>query len=187
MKALEVALICSASAGFLRSVGSLMAGQCRLMECYSLPEAAQMIQLHRPDIVVFDVRSASPQQLARTYATISNVKSVDCVLVIVPGQLTHDALPEEILRSTRMIALTNHDENYHELVEAILRPEKAAADSVLENDAVVDQNQTQKPAASLQGMKDIAAAYAQVQLPPHKSQSHRPHHPRSQPARPCLQ
>jgi transcriptional regulator with PAS, ATPase and Fis domain len=113
-----------------------------------------MIQLHRPDFAVFDVRSASPQQLARTYATISNVKSVDCVLVIVPGQLTHDALPEEILRSTRMIALTNHDENYHELVEAILRPEKAAADSVLENDAVVDQNQTQKPAASLQGMKE---------------------------------
>ena len=31
MKALEVALICSASPGFLRSAGSLMAGQCRLM------------------------------------------------------------------------------------------------------------------------------------------------------------
>ena len=154
MKALEVALICSASPGFLRSVGSLMAGQCRLMECYALPEAAQMIQLHRPDFAVFDVRSASPQQLARTYATISNVKSVDCVLVTVPGQLTSESLPEEILHSTRMIALTNHDESYHELVESILRPEKTVDNSVLETEAATDHHQAQKPAASIQGMND---------------------------------
>ncbi len=138
MKALEVALICSASPGFLRSVGSLMAGQCRLMECYSLPEAAQMIQLHRPDFAVFDVRSASPQQLARTFATISNVKSVDCVLVTVPGQLSDESLPEEVLHSTRMIALTNHDENYHELVEEILRPEKKSDLTPLVNEAVAE-------------------------------------------------
>jgi hypothetical protein len=103
MKALEVALICSASPGFLRSVGSLMAGQCRLMECYSLPEAAQMIQLHRPDFAVFDVRSASPQQLARTFATISNVKSVDCVLVTVPGQLSNEVF------AGRNSAFDSHD------------------------------------------------------------------------------
>ena len=76
------------------------------------------------------------------------------MLVIVPGQLTHGSLPEEILHSTRMIAMTNHDENCHELVESILRPEKPAADLLLENEAVVDQHPTQKPAAKLPGMKE---------------------------------
>jgi transcriptional regulator with PAS, ATPase and Fis domain len=124
------------------------------MECYALPEAAQMIQLHRPDIAVFDVRSASPQQLARTYATISNVKSVDCVLVTVPGQLASESLPEEILHSTRMIALTTHDESYHELVESILRPEKPVDNSVPETEAATDHHQALKPAASMQGMSE---------------------------------
>lgn len=151
MKALEVALICSASPGFLRSVGSLMAGQCRLMECYSLPEASQMIQLHRPDIAVFDVRSASPQQLARTFATISHVKSVDCVLVTIPGQMSDESLPEEVLHSTRMIALTNHDENYHELVEEILRPEKKSDLTPLVNEAVAELFDDHLPLPAMPG------------------------------------
>lgn len=154
MKALEVALICSASPGFLRSVGSLMAGQCRLMECYSLPEAAQMIQLHRPDIAVFDVRAASLQQLARTFATISNVKSVDCVLVTVSGQLTHVSLPEEILHSTRMIGLTNNDESYRELVDEILRPEKSSEIAPLVNEAVAELFNSHLPAPSMQRMTE---------------------------------
>ncbi len=99
-----------------------MAGHCRLMESYSLPEASQMIQLHEPDIAVFDVRSASPQQLARTFATISNVRLMDCVLVTVPNQLSEDHIPEEALRRVRLVALSNHDENYHELSESILAP-----------------------------------------------------------------
>jgi DNA-binding NtrC family response regulator len=154
MKALEVALICSASPGFLRSVGSLMAGQCRLMECYSLPEAAQMIQLHRPDFAVFDVRAASPQQLARTFATISNVKSVDCVLVTVPGQMSNESLPEEVLHSTRMIALTNHDENYHELVEEILRPEKKSDLTPLVNEAMAELFDGQLPSPLMPGTSE---------------------------------
>ena len=163
MKALEVALICSASPGFLRSVGSLMAGQCRLMECYSLPEAAQMIQLHRPDFAVFDVRAASPQQLARTYATISNVKSVDCVLVTVPGQLAKESLPEEVLHSTRMIALTNHDENYHELVEEILRPEKKSDLTPLVNEAVAELFDDHLPSPSAPGIAEPSSHASRMQ------------------------
>jgi len=122
VKALEVVLICSGSPGFLRSVGTLMAGQCRLMECYSLSEAAQMMKLHRPDYAVFDIRSAAPQQLARTFAAISHVRSGDCILVTVPGQLPRNSLPEEVLHCARIVELSTHDENYHELVEKILTP-----------------------------------------------------------------
>lgn len=126
MKALEVALICSGSPGFLRSVGGLMAGRSRLMECYSLPEAAQMIQLHRPDYAIFDVRSASPQQLSRTFATICNVGSVDCILVTVPAQFSAESLPEEILHKTRLIELATHDESYHELVDQVFQRSRDA-------------------------------------------------------------
>lgn len=122
MKALEVVLICSASPGFLRSVGSQMAAHCRLMESYSLPEASQMIQLHCPDCAIFDIRSASPQQLARTYATISNVRSVDCILVTIPGQIKQENLPEEILHCARVIPLSDQDDAYLEFVEQVFRP-----------------------------------------------------------------
>jgi len=122
VKALEVVLICSGSPGFLRSVGTLVAGQCRLMECYSLPEAAQMMQLHRPDYSVIDIRSAAPQQLARTFATISHARSGDCILVTAPGQLGPHNLPKEIQHCTRIVELSTRDENYHELVEQILTP-----------------------------------------------------------------
>jgi len=119
MKALDIALICSGSPGFLRNAGSLLAGHCRILECYTLPEVAQTIQLHRPDYAIFDVRSASQQQLTRTFATISNADAVDCILVSIPGQLSPENLPEEILHQTRIIELAGPDEDYHRLTEQI--------------------------------------------------------------------
>lgn len=122
VKVFDVALICSGSPGFLRSLGSLLAGRCRLMECYSIPEATQMIQLHAPDFSIFDVRSCSPQQLARTFAVISNIKSGQAALVCVPDQLHAVRIPQEISPFCRIIELSSHDENYYELVEEILLP-----------------------------------------------------------------
>lgn len=129
MKVLDVALICSGSPGFLRSLGSLLAGRCRLMECYSIPEATQMIQLHSPDFSIFDVRSCSPQQLARTFASISNMKSGQAVLICVPDQLHIDRIPQEVFQFCRIIELSNH-ENYHELVEEILLPSATNTGSI---------------------------------------------------------
>lgn len=149
VKALRVALICSGSPGFLRSLGSLMAGQCRLLECYSLPESSQMIQLHEPDLAVFDVRSASPQQLARTFATISNARLMDCVLVTVSGQLKEEHVPEEALRRVRIAELSNHDESYHELSEVILSPQLAVTST---------SNSTSPAALSTSPTRDAAAS-----------------------------
>ena len=131
MQALDVALICSVSPGFLRSLGSSLAGCCRLMECYSNPEATQMIHLHSPDYSVFDVRSSSPQQLYRTFAAIANLKSGLAALICIPGQLTADQIPHEILPFCRIIELANQDENYHKLVEAILSPANAESPTTL--------------------------------------------------------
>jgi len=125
VKALEVALICSGSPGFLRNVGSLLAGQCRLMESYSLPEAAQMLQLHRPDFAVFDVRAASPQQLSRTLALIANSPKVECHLVTTPGQIPETQLPVEIQDSIFIDELKSGDDGYDDLVQRILAPPAA--------------------------------------------------------------
>jgi transcriptional regulator with PAS, ATPase and Fis domain len=143
LKALDVALICSGSPGFLRSLGSLLADHCRLMECYSIPEATQMIQLHSPDYSVFDVRSSSPQQLYRTFAAIANLKSGLAVLICIPRQLTADQIPHEILPFCRILELSNQDENYHNLVEAILLPsntESSAIDERPSPDSSVSSN-----------------------------------------------
>lgn len=89
------------------------------MECYSIPEATQMIQLHAPDYAIFDVRSCSPQQLARTFVAVSNVKTGQAILVCVPGQVDAKQIPVEISSYCRIIELSNRDESYHELAEQI--------------------------------------------------------------------
>lgn len=129
LKVLDVVLICSESPGFLRGLGSVLAGRFRLMECYSIPEAIQMIQQHAPGFAVFDVRSCSPQQLARTFAAISNIKSGQAALICVPGQLHAVRIPQEISPLCRIIELSSHDENYYKLVEEILLPPATRAGS----------------------------------------------------------
>ena len=104
------------------------------MECYTIPEAAQMIQLHSPEHSVFDVRSCSPQQLTRTFAVISNLTSGQANLICVPNQLSDDRLPAELSRFCRVIEVSGHDENYYELAEKILQPSKA------ENCEATDRN-----------------------------------------------
>ncbi len=167
MKALDVALICSGSPGFLRSLGTLLAGRCRLMECYSIPEATQMIQLHGPDFSIFDVRAASPQQLARAFAAVNNIKTGQAVLISVPGQLDETQIPQEVLTFCRIIELSNHDENYYELVEKILSPEthangNAASTFVVED--LLDPHRShdivceKQPASSSQLKSGIPAA-----------------------------
>ena len=159
MKALDVALICSGSPGFLRSLGTLLAGRCRLMECYSIPEATQMIQLHGPDFAIFDVRVASPQQLSRTFAAISNIKTGQAVLIGIPDQLNETQIPQEIFTFCRIVELSNHDENYNELVEEILSPPTHdngnAAETIVPEDTLVprrshDTASETKPAPSNQ-------------------------------------
>lgn len=101
------------------------------MECYSIPEAAQVIQLHAPDFAIFDVRSCSPQQLARTFAAVSNIKSGQAALICVPEQFHAVRIPMEISPFCRVLELSNHDADYYKLVEEILLPSANTAGSTL--------------------------------------------------------
>lgn len=122
MKAIDTALICSGSPGFLRSLGSAMAGQCRLMECYSLTEAGPLIQMHRPDHVILDLRSANPQQMAKALATVSSTLSGQLTLVVLKGQMTESNIPKELQSRLRLFSLPSNELNHEELATFVLTP-----------------------------------------------------------------
>ena len=122
MKAIDTALICSGSPGFLRSLGSAMAGQCRLMECYSLTEAGPLMQMHRPEHVILDLRSANPQQIAKALATVSSTSSGQMTLVVLKGQMTESNIPKELQSRLRLFTLQSNELHHEELASFVLTP-----------------------------------------------------------------
>ncbi|MCA9049252.1 MAG: hypothetical protein KDA89_11020, partial [Planctomycetaceae bacterium] len=104
--------MCSGLPGFLRGVGAQLAGKCRLLECYSLSEAAQMVQLHRPGMALIDLRRASPQQFDRTWAMAQNSPSTTLIVVTDVGGLSDAMIPPEV--SGRVISVET-DRNDGEL------------------------------------------------------------------------
>lgn len=122
MKSIDTALICSGSPGFLRSLGSAMAGQCRLMECYSLTEAGPLMQMHRPDHVILDLRSANLHQIAKALATVSSTSSGQLTLVVLKGQMTESNVPKELQSRLRLFSLQSNELNHEELATFVLTP-----------------------------------------------------------------
>jgi DNA-binding NtrC family response regulator len=144
MKLAEMILLCSASPGFLRHLGGVLTGRARLLECYSLPEVSQMVPLHRPDRAVFDVRAASPQQLARTLAVIGGTRPAESILVGTPGQLRDENIPLD-LPPTRALTLAATDSGWTEL-----------ADQILDSSTGVPEPQSDRSATSGASREDSA-------------------------------
>ncbi|MEO1980773.1 MAG: sigma 54-interacting transcriptional regulator [Fuerstiella sp.] len=96
MESSEFLVMCSGQPGFLRSVGAQLAGKCRLLECYSLTEAAQMVQLHRPSVVLIDLRKGVAQQFDRSWAMVHNSQTTFLVVVTNVSELDLSHIPAEI-------------------------------------------------------------------------------------------
>ncbi|MEO2016063.1 MAG: sigma-54 dependent transcriptional regulator [Fuerstiella sp.] len=96
MESSEFLVMCSGQPGFLRSVGAHLAGKCRLLECYSLTEAAQMVQLHCPTVVLIDLRRAASQQFDRSWAMAHNSQTTFLIVVTNLSQLDQSHIPAEI-------------------------------------------------------------------------------------------
>ena len=96
MESSEFLVMCSGQPGFLRSVGAQLAGKCRLLECYSLTEAAQMVQLHRPSVVLIDLRRGVSQQFDRSWAMAHNSQTTFLVVVTNVSELNRSHIPAEI-------------------------------------------------------------------------------------------
>ena len=88
--------MCSGQPGFLRNVGAQLAGKCRLLECYSLTEAAQMLQLHHPSVVLIDLRRGVPQQFDRSWAMAHNSNTTFLIIVTNVSELDQSHIPAEI-------------------------------------------------------------------------------------------
>ncbi len=96
MDSSELLVLCSSQPGFLRTLGGKLAGRCRLLECYSLTEAAQMMQLHQPRVALIDLRKAGVQRFDRTWAMGQNSKTTFLVVVTNLGELDPSQIPIEI-------------------------------------------------------------------------------------------
>ncbi|MDG2126500.1 MAG: sigma-54 dependent transcriptional regulator [Fuerstiella sp.] len=97
MESSEFLVMCSGQPGFLRNVGTQLAGKCRLLECYSLTEAAQMVQLHRPTVALIDLRQGVPQQFDRSWAMAHNSNTTFLVIVTNINELDLSHVPAEIV------------------------------------------------------------------------------------------
>ena len=123
---LETALICSGSPGFLRNLGSALTGQCRLMECYSVAEVPRLAMAQDAKYVVIDSRGATPQQLARTFALITQCYAPRVVLATTPAQISPVSVPLEVMDRVEVVELQG-DEDYRELASRVLETTTAAA------------------------------------------------------------
>lgn len=165
----DTALICSGSPGFLRSLGSALTGRVRLMECYTPTEVPRLSLAQQARYVVIDQRAASLQQMARTWAVLTQFACPRVVLVVNRGQLAETAIPREIANRVELAEVDRNEENYQELADRVLTlravPSPTAVASSSNSQAIngsADANSsvsTQSP-AELQSSPRINGSFA---------------------------
>ena len=96
MDSTDLLVLCSSQPGFLRTLGGKLSGRCRLLECYSLSEAAHMVQQHQPRIALIDLRKASVQRFDRSWAIAHNSATTFLVIVTNLAELESAQIPPEI-------------------------------------------------------------------------------------------
>lgn len=82
----ETALLCSSSPGFLRNLGNLIIGNCRMMECYSIVEIEGMARNQQVNILALDARHLDAQQLLRVYDMGERLHIDRIIVVAAPEQ-----------------------------------------------------------------------------------------------------
>lgn len=92
----EILVLCSSQPGFLRYLVPRLVSRCRLMECYTVVEAAQLAQSHRPDITLVDMRNADARKLARTFAMLHNTDWMQMIVVSRHDEISEAQIPQEI-------------------------------------------------------------------------------------------
>jgi transcriptional regulator with PAS, ATPase and Fis domain len=119
MQTIDLAVICSAMPGFIRSIGSSLAGKVRQLECYSVPEASQMVQLHEPAFIVVDLRNAEKTQCDRVWALLHNADHCRCLAVVNPAELPHSSIPLELTTRIQVIEQAITDADLQQLSSAV--------------------------------------------------------------------
>ena len=146
----ELIVMCSSQPGFLRSFGGRLASRFRLLECYSLSEAAQMIQLHRPSLALLDLRKAQTQQFDRSWAMAQNSETTLLVVVTHLSELHQSQIPAELMHRVvhlEMEDLTGElDDSINRIQELLQTPQLDRLTPTPEANA---EQASQEPLASL--------------------------------------
>lgn len=122
MKTLELALICSSSPGFFRSIGVALNDHFRLVECFTIQEAAQLMQLHEPKVVLIDIRGNASRQHARAFAMAESTTMSRIFIITSPGQLQHEQIPMEIIGRAEFLELRPDENGIAELTQRLVQP-----------------------------------------------------------------
>lgn len=139
MPSFEMTIVCSAMPGFIRSIGSRLTGRFRQLECYSILEAGQMVQLHHPEFVVVDLRGASRIQSDRVWAVLQNAGSCRCIAVVHAGELPSSAVPIELAARVDIIEQQPVDSDLQMVAEAVAQAmTTVSADGATDDGATVD-------------------------------------------------
>ena len=119
MPSFDQTIVCSAMPGFIRTIGGVLAGKHRQLECYSIPEAAQMVQVHAPASVVVDLRNASRKQCDRFWALLQNAERCRCIAVVTPGELPPSTVPMELYSRVRIVEQQPDDSDLQNAATAV--------------------------------------------------------------------
>ena len=120
MQPLDLTIICSAMPGFIRSIGSVLAGKVQQLQCYSVSEAGQMMQMHTPDFAVVDLRNADRVQCDQFWALLQNTECCRCVVVVVTGDLPRSGVPVELSERVQVVEQCLEDADLQDVAAAVV-------------------------------------------------------------------
>ncbi|MCR9200089.1 MAG: sigma-54 dependent transcriptional regulator [Planctomycetaceae bacterium] len=109
----EILVLCSSQPGFIRFLVPRLVSRCRLMECYTVAEAAQMAQSHQPDLTLLDLRNGDPRKTSRALTIAHNVAATQLLVVCGPNEITSAQIPEEIAYRVTLIPLDEKEDLSH--------------------------------------------------------------------------
>ncbi|MCH2212527.1 MAG: sigma-54 dependent transcriptional regulator [Fuerstiella sp.] len=149
MQSFNLTVICSAMPGFIRCISAALAGKIRQFECYSIPEAGQMVHMHDSDFIVVDLRRSGRKQCDRIWALLQNAQQCRCIAVVHAEELSTSDVPIELSNRVQIVEQQSVDTDLTSVSLAVA----AAMDTTLE---FVDEMNT-NPARKDPVFSDVTA------------------------------
>ena len=145
MQSFDLTLICSGVPGFIRNIGSVLAGKCQLLESYNILEAGQVMQMHDPEFVVVDLRNAGRLQCDRFWALLQSAKQCRCIVVVKLAELHASVIPLEVSARVQVVEHHPGDVDLCNVAAAVtnaMTMQATDTDTDTDNAASVDEKST---------------------------------------------
>jgi transcriptional regulator with PAS, ATPase and Fis domain len=90
-------------------MGVALSERYRLIECFTVPEAAQVAQLHRPELTLIDIRGNLSKHYSRVFGFVESARGTRCIIITTPGQLRSEQIPREVISRAEFFELPPGD------------------------------------------------------------------------------